>query len=79
MHRRIRPTLTQVILASVVMTMLITPFAVAQTSSNSGRVTKDDARYAFIARNNSAKTGGAGVQNTRKHSEKFLRFLREFG
>jgi hypothetical protein len=33
----------------------------------------------IIARKSSAKTGGAGVQDTRKHSEKFLRFLREFG
>src|SRR4051812_45812694 len=61
MHRRIRPTLTQVILASVLMAMLITPFAVAQTGSNSGRVTKDDARYAFLARNIRAGDGGAGA------------------
>src|SRR3954463_11032671 len=61
MHRRIRPTLTQVILASILMAMLITPFAVAQTGSNSGRVTKDDARYAFIARNIRAGDGGAGA------------------
>src|SRR5215217_641451 len=58
--RRIRPTLTQVILASVLMAMLITPFAVAQTSGND-RVTKDDARYAFIARNIRAGDGGAGA------------------
>jgi len=32
-----------------------------------------------IACDHSAKSGGAGVQNTRKHSENFLRFLREFG
>jgi hypothetical protein len=61
MHRRIRPTLTQVILASVLMAMLITPFAVAQTSSNSGRITKDDARYALLARNIRAGDGGAGA------------------
>jgi hypothetical protein len=60
MHRRIRPTLTQVILASVLMAMLITPFAVAQTSGND-RVTKDDARYAFLARNIRAGDGGAGA------------------
>ena len=57
---RIRPTLTQVILASVLMAMLITPFAVAQTSGND-RVTKDDARYAFLARNIRAGDGGAGA------------------
>lgn len=61
MHRRIRPTLTQVILASVLMAMLITPFAFAQTSSDGSRVTKDDARYAFIARNIRAGDGGAGA------------------
>jgi hypothetical protein len=61
MHRRIRPTLTQVILASVLMAMLITPFAVAQSSSGSGRITKDDARYALLARNIRAGDGGAGA------------------
>src|SRR4051795_1105837 len=60
-QRRIRPTLTQVILASVLMAMLITPFAVAQSGSNSGRVTRDDARYAFLARNIRAGDGGAGA------------------
>ena len=59
-QRRIRPTLTQVILASVLMAMLITPFAVAQSSGND-RVTKDDARYAFLARNIRAGDGGAGA------------------
>jgi hypothetical protein len=59
-QRRIRPTLTQVILASVLMAMLITPFAVAQTAGND-RVTKDDARYAFLARNIRAGDGGAGA------------------
>jgi len=58
--RRIRPTLTQVILASVLMAMLITPFAVAQTGDNS-RVTKNDARYAFLARNTNQGDGGAGA------------------
>jgi hypothetical protein len=60
-QHRIRPTLTQVILASVLMAMLITPFAVAQTSNDSGRVTRDDARYAFLARNIRAGDGGAGA------------------
>jgi len=48
------------VLASVLMAMLITPFAVAQTGDNS-RVTKDDARYAFLARNIRAGDGGAGA------------------
>ncbi len=55
-----RPKTTQVVLASVLMAMLITPFAVAQSSSND-RVTKDDARYAFLARNIRAGDGGAGA------------------
>src|SRR5215218_3866967 len=58
--RRIRPTLTQVILASVLMAMLITPLAVAQSGDNS-RVTKNDARYAFLARNTNQGDGGAGA------------------
>ena len=57
---RIRPRTTHVVLASVLMAMLITPFAVAQTGDNS-RVTKDDARYAFLARNIRAGDGGAGA------------------
>jgi hypothetical protein len=60
-QRRIRPTLTQVIFASVLMAMLITPFAVAQTSSDGSRVTKNDARYAFIARNTNQGDGGSGA------------------
>lgn len=58
-QRRIRPTLTQVILASVVMAMLITPFAVAQ--SGDARVTANDDRYAFLARNTNQGDGGAGA------------------
>ena len=57
--RRVKTT--HVVLASILMAMLITPFAVAQTGSNSGRVTKDDARYAFIARNIRTGDGGAGA------------------
>jgi hypothetical protein len=60
-QRRIRPTLTQVILASVLMAMLITPFAVAQTSGTSARVERDDDRYAFLARNTRQGDGGAGA------------------
>jgi hypothetical protein len=56
-----RPKTSQVIIASVLMAMLITPFAVAQTSSSGSRVTKDDARYAFLARNIRAGDGGAGA------------------
>jgi hypothetical protein len=58
-QRRIRPTLTQVILASVLMAMLITPFAVAQ--SGDARVTNNDDRYAFLARNTNQGDGGAGA------------------
>jgi hypothetical protein len=58
-QRRIRPTLTQVVLASVLMAMLITPFAVAQ--SGDSRVTVNDDRYAFLARNTNQGDGGAGA------------------
>ena len=58
-QRRIRPTLTQVILASVLMAMLITPFAVAQGVDN--RVEVNDDRYAFLARNTNQGDGGAGA------------------
>jgi len=60
-QRRIRPTLTQVIFASVLMAMLITPFAVAQSGGDNSRVTKNDARYAFLARNTNQGDGGAGA------------------
>lgn len=59
--RRLRPTLTQVILASVLMAMLITPFAVAQSGSGDSRVTNNNSRYAFIARNTAQGDGGAGA------------------
>jgi hypothetical protein len=60
-QRRIRrPNWAQVILASVLMAMLITPFAVAQTSGDS-RVTNNNSRYAFIARNTLQGDGGAGA------------------
>src|SRR4051794_29643329 len=63
MLQRLRPTTTQVLLAAVVMAMLITPFAVAQSGSNSSgtRIAKDDPRYAFLARNLRAGDGGAGA------------------
>jgi hypothetical protein len=60
-QRRVRPTLTQVILASVLMAMLITPFAVAQTSGGDSRVTNNNSRYAFLARNTLQGDGGAGA------------------
>jgi hypothetical protein len=41
--------------------MLIAPFAVAQTSGTSARVTNSNARYAFIARNTLQGDGGAGA------------------
>jgi hypothetical protein len=60
MQRRIRrPAWSQVILASVLMAMLITPFAVAQSADN--RVEVNDDRYAFLARNTAQGDGGAGA------------------
>jgi hypothetical protein len=62
MQRRIRrPSLPQVILASVIMAMLITPFAVAQNTGTPGRVEVNDDRYAFLARNTNQGDGGAGA------------------
>jgi hypothetical protein len=58
---RIRPKTTHVLLASVLMAMLITPFAVAQSGSSNARVERSDARYAFIARNTLQGDGGAGA------------------
>ena len=61
-HPRIRPKVTHVALAAVLMAMLITPFAVAQSSSGSGtRIAKDDPRYAFLARNTRDGDGGAAA------------------
>jgi hypothetical protein len=57
-----RPKTTQVLLAAVVMAMLITPFAVAQSGgSGNARVESDDDRYAFLARNTRQGDGGAGA------------------
>jgi hypothetical protein len=51
-----------VILSAVLLSMLITPFAIAQSSgSGSARVVRDDDRYAFLARNIRAGDGGAGA------------------
>jgi hypothetical protein len=58
---RQRPKTTQVLLAAVLMAMLITPFAVAQSGSSSARVERSDARYAFLARNTLQGDGGAGA------------------
>ena len=58
-QRRIRPTLTQVLFASLLMAMLITPLAVAQ--SGDSRVEVNDDRYAFLARNTNQGDGGAGA------------------
>jgi hypothetical protein len=56
-----RPKTAHVLLAAVLMATLITPFAFAQSSGGGSRVTKDDARYAFLARNTRAGDGGAGA------------------
>ena len=61
MFRPTRPKTTHVLLAAVLMAMLITPFAVAQSSGSGTRITKDDPRYAFLARNTRDGDGGAGA------------------
>jgi hypothetical protein len=50
-----------VLLSAVMVAMLIAPFAVAQTSGSGSRIERDDARYAFLARNIRAGDGGAGA------------------
>jgi hypothetical protein len=60
-QNRHRPKTTHVLLAAVLMATLITPFAFAQSSSSGSRVTNDNARYAFLARNTRAGDGGAGA------------------
>ena len=52
---------THVLLSSVLVAMLIAPFAVAQTSGGTPRVERNDARYAFLARNTNQGDGGAGA------------------
>jgi hypothetical protein len=60
-QNRVRPKTTHVLLAAVLMATLITPLAFAQSSGGGSRITKDDARYAFLARNTRAGDGGAGA------------------
>ena len=52
-----------VLFSSVLVAMLVTPFAVAQSGSGSGdaRVERNDSRYAFLARNTRSGDGGAGA------------------
>jgi hypothetical protein len=51
-----------VVLASVLVAMLVAPFAVAQSGSTSSpRVERSDQRYAFLARNTLQGDGGAGA------------------
>jgi hypothetical protein len=61
MLQRLRPKTTHVLLAAVVMAMLITPFAVAQSGSSGSRIERNDTRYAFLARNTNQGDGGAGA------------------
>ena len=60
-RNRPRPKTTHVLLAAVLMAMLITPFAVAQSGSSSSRVERSDSRYAFLARNTLQADGGAAA------------------
>jgi hypothetical protein len=52
-----------VLFSSVLVAMLVTPFAVAQSGSGGGdaRIERNDARYAFLARNTRSGDGGAGA------------------
>ena len=50
---------THVLFAAVLMAMLMTPFAIAQ--SGDARVTDNNSRYAFLARNTAQGDGGAGA------------------
>jgi hypothetical protein len=54
---------THVVLSSILLAMLITPFAVAQSGSggSNARIERNDARYAFLARNTRSGDGGAGA------------------
>ncbi len=56
-----RSKTTHVLLASTLMATLITPLAFAQSGSDAARVTSNDARYAFLARNTRSGDGGAGA------------------
>jgi hypothetical protein len=58
--RRTKPA--HVVLSSVLVAMLVAPYAVAQSGSTSTpRVERSDARYAFLARNTLQGDGGAGA------------------
>ena len=52
-----------VVLSSVLVAMIVTPFAVAQSGSGDGdaRIERNDSRYAFLARNTRNGDGGAGA------------------
>lgn len=56
-----RPKATHVVLASILMAMLITPFAVAQSGGGGSRIERSDTRYAFLARNTLKGDGGAAA------------------
>jgi len=66
-RKRFRPRLrgrsktTHVLLSSVLLATMITPFAFAQSGGGDARVTDNNARYAFIARNTRDGDGGAGA------------------
>jgi hypothetical protein len=49
------------VLASVLLAVLVAPFAVAQSGSSGSRVTNNNDRYAFLARNTLAGDGGAAA------------------
>ena len=57
-----RTTGTHVVLSSILLAMLITPFAVAQSGGGGdARIERNDDRYAFLARNTRSGDGGAGA------------------
>ena len=56
-----RSTTTNVVLSSVLLPTMITPLAFAQSGGDAARVTSNDARYAFLARNTRSGDGGAGA------------------
>jgi hypothetical protein len=56
-----RSKTTHVLLSSVLLATMITPFAFAQSGGGDARVTDNNSRYAFIARNTRDGDGGAGA------------------
>lgn len=57
-----RSRTTHVLLSTVLLATMITPFAVAQSGGGGdARVERNDARYAFLARNTRSGDGGAGA------------------